>query len=64
MTGIHLIQFVKDGKIVKERKIEAIELNPLFSLIRHSHSALHEISEWLSTCNEGDKIVIVTELEE
>jgi len=68
VTGVHCIKFVKDdkkqGKVVKRRLIEAVEVNPRFTRLGDSRSALSEIYDWLSTAKYGDKIVIETELQE
>jgi len=68
MTGIHRIRLIRDdkkqGKTIKTRLIEAIELCPDFSHLRDPFSALYEIYRWLSFAKKGDKIIIETELEE
>ena len=64
MTGKHHIRFLKKGKVVKTRNVEAIELGPHFSGAKMSSSAQNEIYDWLSMAQKGDTITIKTELEE
>lgn len=64
MTGVHRVQFIRQGKIVKEHLIEAIQLSPRFSRAKHPQSIQSKIGVWLITAKEGDKIIIETELEE
>ena len=64
MTGSHHIRFLKKGKVVKNRNIEAVEMNPQFSGRTIKKSALYEIYDWLMFSKKGDTITIKTELEE
>lgn len=64
MTGIHLIQFVKDGKVVEEMKIEAIQLSPHFSGAKRGCSVQNKIYDFVCLAKPEDCVVIKTELEE
>ena len=64
MTGIHCIRFTKKNRVVKSRKVEAIELSPQFSGRNMESSIQNEIYDFLMFAQGGDKIVIETELEE
>jgi len=57
MTGVHRVRFApKGGRLITERKFEAIEILKL--------SLQTQIYDWLCMMKPGDKIIIETELEE